>query len=117
MKLQSLTPILYSTDVVRSLTYFTEKVGFTGKWQWDVPATFGKAYNDCMEIFFCKEGQGSPGTWLFIFVDNIDEYYEAIKAKGAKIKSAPENMPWGVREILVEDPEGHKIRFGQGIES
>ena len=26
-------------------------------------------------------------------------------------------MPWGVCEMLVEDPDGHKIRFGHGANS
>jgi len=65
-----------------------------------------------VEVFFCEKGQGSPGTWLSIFVDNVDEYYERIKGRGAKIICAPQNMEWNVREMLVEDPDGHRIRFG-----
>ena len=49
-------------------------------------------------------------------VDNVDEYYEIIKARGAKILSPPGDKEWFMREMLVEDPDGHIIRFGNNIE-
>ncbi len=52
---------------------------------------------------------------MSIFVDNVDEYYETIKSKGAVIRSAPQDMEWGVREMLVQDPDKHMLRFGHGI--
>lgn len=50
-------------------------------------------------------------------IDHIDEYYETLKSRCAKILSAPENMEWGLREMLIEDPDGHRIRFGQSAPS
>ena len=67
------------------------------------------------KIFFCLKDQGSP-VWLAINVDNVDEYYEIIKARGATIISPPGDKEWFMREMLVEDPDGHIIRFGHGIE-
>ncbi|HVS97957.1 MAG TPA: GNAT family N-acetyltransferase, partial [Puia sp.] len=60
-------------------------------------------------------GQGNPGTWLSIFTTDVDEYFETIRARGARIVSEPKTMQWGVREMLVEDPDGHRIRFGHGV--
>ena len=116
MKFKNAIPILYSANVVRSLTYYTEVLGFENKWDWGNPPTFGGISRDGVQIFFCEKGQGNPGTWLSIFVDNVDEFYEIVKAKGAIILSAPETMEWGVREMLVEDPDGHRIRFGHGAD-
>ena len=115
MKFKDGIPILYSADVVRSINYYTKILGFENSWNWGSPPTFGGVSRDSVQIFFCEKGQGNPGTWLSVFVDNVDEFYEILKTKGAAILSAPENMEWGVREMLVEDPDGHKIRFGHGI--
>ena len=49
-------------------------------------------------------------------LDDVDAYYENIKAKGAKIAAAPQSMEWNTREMLVEDPDGHMIRFGHRID-
>jgi hypothetical protein len=105
-------PILYSEDVSKSILYFTKQLKFENKWEWDDPPTFGGVYRDNVEIFFCKTNQGHPGTWLSVFVDNVDEYYALIKDSGAKILSAPDSKEWNVREMLVECPDRHIIRFG-----
>ena len=109
-------PILYSSDIKKSIDYYIEILEFDTKWMWDDPPTFGGVSKDRVELFFCKENQGNPGTWIAIMVDNVDELHESIKAKGAKIISPPRSMEWNLREMLVEDPDGHIIRFGHGIE-
>ena len=40
-----------------------------------------------------------------------------IKDTGAKILSPPETKPWNIREMFVECPDGHIIRFGHNTES
>jgi catechol 2,3-dioxygenase-like lactoylglutathione lyase family enzyme len=116
MNFESIVPILYSTDIARSIAYYTEQLAFDEHWKWDDTTTFGGVSKDCVRLFFCLNHQGHPGTWIAINVDNVDEYYELIKAKGAKILSPPEDKDWFMREMLVEDPDGHIIRFGHGIE-
>lgn len=112
---ESIIPILYSKDIVESIRYYTEVLGFESKWEWEEPPTFGGVDWGEIRLFFCKDAQGSPGTWICINVENIDEYYETIKARGATIIWPPDDKPWGLREMLVQDPDGHMIRFGQGI--
>lgn len=114
MKFSRVVPILYSADIVRSIRYYTGVLQFDHKWMWDHPPSFGGVSKNSVEIFFCKEGQGNPGTWISIMLDNVDEYYEAIKAGGADIAQPPQTKEWGLREMLVRDPDGHIIRFGQG---
>jgi catechol 2,3-dioxygenase-like lactoylglutathione lyase family enzyme len=115
MAFQSIIPILYSSDVAESIRYYTEILGFSGSWKWDEPPTFGGVDREDVRIFFCKDGQGQRGTWLAINVDDVDAYHETINARGAKILCPPQSYEWGMREILVEDPDGHRIRFGHGI--
>jgi catechol 2,3-dioxygenase-like lactoylglutathione lyase family enzyme len=116
MKFEKSNPILYSRDVKASIRYYTEVLGFENSWEWGEPTDFGGIVKDDVEIFFCLNGQGSPGTWLAILVDNVDEYYEFIKAKGANILSPPETKEWNMREMFVKDPDGHIIRFGHRID-
>ena len=112
MKFDKAIPILYSKDVSKSVAYFIDQLKFEDKWEWGSPPTFAGVYRDRVEIFFCKEGQGSPGAWLSLVVDNVDEYYESIKNSGAKILTKPDTKEWNMREMLVECPDGHIIRFG-----
>lgn len=116
MKFEKTVPILYSADVSKSLAYYTEKLGFSEKWEWETPPTFGGVVKDEVEVFFCKEDQGHPGTWFCMIVEDVDAYYEQIKANGATILSAPANKPWQMREMFVQDPDGHILRIGHQIE-
>lgn len=116
MKFKKAVPILWATDVPKSIAYFTGQLKFENKWEWDNPATFGGVYRDEVEIFFCKTDQGNPGTWLSLMVDNVDDYYELIKDSGAKVISGPDTKEWNMREMLVECPDGHTIRFGHNTD-
>lgn len=116
MKITGLTPILYASDFGRTMEYFTEKLGFRKLWDWGTPPTFGAVGRDEMELFICLGGQGAPGTWLSVFVDDVDELHEEIVARGAVVARGPADEPWGMREMWVECPDGHVVRFGHGIE-
>lgn len=116
MKFIKSNPILFSSDIKRSIQYYIEVLEFEQSWVWGEPTDFGGVVKNDVEIFFCLNGQGHPGTWMTIIVDNVDEYYEKIKANGARIVEAPVNQEWHMREMYVEDPDGHILRIGHRIE-
>jgi catechol 2,3-dioxygenase-like lactoylglutathione lyase family enzyme len=112
-ELNGLTPILNVSDFAASMRYYTEQLGFRTAWQWGEPPSFGCVARDRVEIFLCHNGQGKPGTWMSIFVANVDALHEEVRARGARIVKPPVTEPWGMREFHVEDPDGHTLRFGQ----
>lgn len=113
-QLGGLTPILYVSSFQTSMDYYTQKLGFTKKWQWGDPPDFGCVERDEVEIFLCHGAQGQPGTWMSVFVRDVDDLYEELTASGANIPAPPEDKPWGMREFLVVDPDGHTLRMGTG---
>jgi len=38
-----------------------------------------------------------------------------LRQRRAIIRQPPTNMPWGMREMQVSDPDGNVIRFGTGL--
>jgi uncharacterized glyoxalase superfamily protein PhnB len=50
--------------------------------------------------------------WISIFVEDVDNLYEEYKQSGAAICEPPTNYPWSMREMLVEDLDGHRLRMG-----
>jgi uncharacterized glyoxalase superfamily protein PhnB len=111
------TPILFVRDYAEAVAYYTEKLLFRKMWDWDQPPAFGAVAFGKVEIFFSERSQGAPGTWLCLFMDDVDSYYARIKALGADVISPPADKPWGLREMQVRDPNQHVIRFGHGIPS
>jgi predicted enzyme related to lactoylglutathione lyase len=106
------TPILNVSNFAASMAYYVNKLGFSKSWDWGEPATFGCVSRDAVSIFLCQGAQGRPGTWIMIFVQSVDELHHEYKDRGATILQPPTNMPWGTREMHVEDPNGHRLRFG-----
>jgi catechol 2,3-dioxygenase-like lactoylglutathione lyase family enzyme len=111
-RFEHVVPILSVRSVPESIAYYVDKLGFAKKWDWGRPTTFACVRCDQVEIFFCQGEQGAPGTWLSIFVQDVDALYEDYKKTGALIRTPPINYPWGVREMNVEDLDGHRLRVG-----
>jgi uncharacterized glyoxalase superfamily protein PhnB len=113
---EQITPILRVRDVEASIAYYMERLGFTDCWRFGRPPTFGGARRDGLEVQFCKDCQGGPGTWMSIWVDDVDALHAELEARGADIRQPPTNFEWGVREMNVRDPDGHRVRFGMATD-
>lgn len=111
-RFESATPIFNVRNVPASIGYYVDKLGFTLEWDWGDPPGFACVARDQVRIFLCQNGQGAPGTWLSVFVQDVDVLYEDYKRRGAIIRQRPTNFPWGVREMNVQDLDGHRLRMG-----
>ena len=105
-------PVLNVKNVPASIAYYVEKLGFEKEWAWGEPATFGCVRHDGVQIFLCEGAQGAPGTWISIFVRDVDALYADYQRRGAIIRQEPTNFPWGLKEMNVEDLDGHRLRMG-----
>ena len=105
------TPILNVKNLQASMDYYVQKLGFEKMWDWGDPPDFGCVGRGKVEIFFCQGCQGQSGMWMSIFMDDVDALYEEYKKSGATILDPPTNYPWGTREMLVEDLDGHRFRM------
>ncbi|MGL4237463.1 ankyrin repeat domain-containing protein [Tabrizicola sp.] len=114
-RFEGVTPILSVKSVPTSIAYYVEKLGFIKEWDWGSPPTFGCVQRDQVRIFFCEGAQGAAGTWLSIFVHDVDDLYGDYQRRGAIVRQPPTNFPWGVREMNVEDPDGHRLRIGSDV--
>ena len=72
-KFQCATPILNVRNFAASIDYYVNKLGFEKKWDWGNPPEFGCVARGKVEIFLCEGGQGQSGTWMSIFMDDVEE--------------------------------------------
>jgi catechol 2,3-dioxygenase-like lactoylglutathione lyase family enzyme len=101
-------PILNVKDVAASIDYYVTKLGFEMRWR---VGDFSKVGRGKTAIFLCQGGQGPAGVWMSVFLDDVDALHEEYKKTGARILEDPMNFPWGHREMLVEDLDGHVMRM------
>jgi uncharacterized glyoxalase superfamily protein PhnB len=116
---RTLSVSLTVKDLQKSLTWYTDVVGFTvdqkhereGKLRavslkaGDVRILIGQ--DDGAKGWDRVKGEGFS---LQITTDqNVDEIAKRIKALGATLESEPTDMPWGARLFRLRDPDGFKL--------
>ncbi len=60
-------------------------------------------------------GLGDHAYFGYIELDGIDAYHAAISGRGARIRFPPRDQPWGMREMAIETPDGHRIMFAERV--
>ena len=111
-RFDSAIPILNVRNVSASIDHYVDTLGFAKEWEWETPPTFACVRRDEVRIFLCQDGQGAAGMWISVFVHDVDALYEEYRRRGATVRQPPTTFPWGVREMNVEDPDGHRLRLG-----
>jgi catechol 2,3-dioxygenase-like lactoylglutathione lyase family enzyme len=111
-RFEAAVPILDVKSVPAAVAYYVDRLGFRKEWDWGAPPTFACVQRDGVRIFLCQDAQGGAGTWISVFVHDVDALHEEYKSRGARIRQAPTNFPWGLREMNVEDLDGHRLRLG-----
>jgi predicted enzyme related to lactoylglutathione lyase len=102
-------PILRVEKLDASIDYYVNVLGW--EVDWHMPGQMASVSRDQRGIMLCEGAQGNPGTWVWIGVSDAGRLHDEVAARGAKIRMGPKNFPWAY-ETLVEDLDGHVLRFG-----
>lgn len=51
----------------------------------------------------------------YVYVDDVDGLYSDLQCRGAVILQSPIVMPYGLREMVVEDLNGYRVAFGEFV--
>ena len=107
-------PILAVTDVVQTINYWHEIIGFPDKWTWGDPPDYGGVSWHGTSIQFTINANlaaASKGNAIFIKVKNLEALYNFHQKQNAVIIEALENKPWGMAGYTVQDINGYYIVF------
>jgi uncharacterized glyoxalase superfamily protein PhnB len=58
---------------------------------------------------------GHVCDYMVVFVRDVDSHFDRAKREGATIVSGPADKPWGLRQYMARDLEGHVWEFTQHI--
>ena len=102
------TPILRVRDLAASVAHYVQVLGFRVDW---TDGGMASVSRDRCAIMLCEGDQGSPGTWVWIGVEDAGVLHAEYRASGAAVRLEPTDYPWAY-EMQVTDPDGHVLRFG-----
>lgn len=119
MKIKSVSGLTGYTKNLEKTAKFYEELGFEAKkrdsehvtvysnWFWIDFILVGKEPRTSFKNDAQLDGKGG-GLFAYLSVDDVDGFYEELRAKGLK-PSKPSDSPWGNREIILRDPNGYKL--------
>jgi len=60
---------------------------------------------------------GDHSYFAYITMNGIDSYFEQVRERGGRILKTVRDEPWGNREFALQTIDGHRIMFGQRLDS
>ncbi len=108
------SPIFVASDILETVRFYKEVLGFTSSWTWGEPPTFGAATIGKVTVMFGLNPElaaQSEGQGHWFDVENVNGLHAKHQALGADIISPIDDKPWGRREYTVRDINGYHLRF------
>jgi uncharacterized glyoxalase superfamily protein PhnB len=129
LNVTKLTPSLIVSSVERSLTFYTEVLGFSRGMTVpeQSPFVFAAVTSGGVEIFLndkstvAKESPqfaglaiGGGGNTMFVEVEGIDSLHDRLKPN-VKIVMPIVTQWYGMREFAITDPDGYVMTFAERV--
>jgi len=107
-KIENAIPILPVRDLARSITFYTETLGFKLDWGGPGDPVCGLS-RDKRPIMLQQREKIDAPTWVWIGAD--ESLFELFRAKGVKVYQEPKNYSWAY-EMKFEDIDGNILWLG-----
>lgn len=112
---QTVTPQFRITNERRSVQFYVQGLGFEIDWVHRFEPgflVFMQLTRSGQTIFLTEHsGDCQVGGAAYFVVPDVDECYRECVSRGVNVKSPPNDMPWGPREMVIKDPDGNSLRF------
>jgi catechol 2,3-dioxygenase-like lactoylglutathione lyase family enzyme len=128
MKLQKLSPILWTKDLKETISFYETVLGFKGKSNFPNFVTLTREHVEIMFIVpqdepeNCKDPNDKSDFFpksaltgsIFIVMEEVDRLWELVKDK-AIIKTTIADREYWMRDFSILDNNGYELVFGEDI--
>lgn len=104
-------------DLQRSAEYYKDILGFDVReigdpgWRFFIRDECFIMAGECRDAL-APQKLGDHAYFAYLEVDDIDDLYGSVVAKGAVITKSLRQEPWGMQEFGIRTVDGHRIMFG-----
>jgi GNAT superfamily N-acetyltransferase len=110
-------PVLAVTDILKTVDYYHDVLGFTEKWTWgDPPNHGGVTWNGSAALQFSLDPHAATqvrGESVWLRAKHLPILYELHNKNKAKVVGPYVHRPWGFAEYTVQDLNGYYITFSE----
>lgn len=118
------TPLLVVSDLKRAATFYERVLGYEDVEFFGEPPGFCMMHRDQHDLMLSlaeKTSEVHPHgkfqVWdVHLRVADLDAEKAAIEAAGGKLCGPERTTEYGMRELEIEDPDGHRVCLGQDLE-
>jgi catechol 2,3-dioxygenase-like lactoylglutathione lyase family enzyme len=112
MQIFAAIPVLHVADIEASLRFYTAVLGFDEEFRFGDYAglRLGEAGLHLTTGGDFRRPVG--GGTVYLTCDGVDAYHDVIVARGARPKAPPANAGYGMRDFMINDPDGNQLSFG-----
>jgi catechol 2,3-dioxygenase-like lactoylglutathione lyase family enzyme len=114
IKVNSISGVTYQVQDLGRTGEFYEALGFRRGKEEQERVTF--YVNWFFVTFVARETEAQDagaGVFLYVKVDDVDAFHEALVSNGIKPEGEPQKQPSGNRELVLRDPDGYNLVFFQ----
>ena len=112
-ELLSMRPNLPVEDLDRAVAFYREVLGFELAARMD-DVGFALMKGGGAELALVTVPHPQPGG-AYLYARDVEELLARCRAADAKIVAPLTTQPWGPRDFVVEDPDGHRIAVGERL--
>jgi predicted enzyme related to lactoylglutathione lyase len=111
MTVRGLRRIIVSVaELDRALAFYRDALGFTEKYRaGEIVALAVPGGGPEVLLHERPPTPGPAGVAASFAVDDVDALTAAAERAGAAVLDAPADQPWGERQAVLTDPDGHVI--------
>jgi catechol 2,3-dioxygenase-like lactoylglutathione lyase family enzyme len=120
MRISGVVPQLRTTDLAASIRFYTTRVGFTLEFQYQDFYAGIRAGSHVFHLKLVDEADPSiefvdrgEHFHLYFETDDAAAAAAALKANGVRLVKDVHDTPWGTREFVIKDDQGHTLYFGE----
>jgi catechol 2,3-dioxygenase-like lactoylglutathione lyase family enzyme len=120
MPISGVIPQLRTTDLAESIRFYTTKVGLTLEFQYQDFYAGIRAGNQLFHLKLADEKDPSiqfveKGEHFHLYLETKDVTATAatLKGNGVRLVKDVHETPWGTREFVIKDDQGHTLYFGE----
>lgn len=113
VELLSFRPNLPVRDIERSLAFYCGIVGFEAV-HVDADGSFALLRSGDAEVALVRDGAPAP-QGAYLYVRGVEAHLSRCQGARLAVVYPLTDEPWGLRNFVVEDLDGHRIAIGERI--
>jgi predicted enzyme related to lactoylglutathione lyase len=113
IQFKQVAPAFAASDYEALVAFYRDVMGFAESYKTGVYAVLNR---DGVMLHLYPERDGKVGghNSAYFFIDGVDAFYDSVKDK-VKVVHPISDQEYGLRDFLMQDPEGNNIGVAQRL--